>query len=76
MWAVKNDPVHRYRCHNGHVYTEKHLADQQGEALEASIWVSIRMLEDGTIYSLAWRGMRRKAVTNPWQRYSRNGPGL
>jgi len=46
MWAVKNDPVHRYRCHTGHVYTERRLADQQGESREASIWVSIRMLEE------------------------------
>jgi len=46
MWAVKNDPVHRYRCHTGHVYTEKLLSDMQDEKIEESIWVSIRMLEE------------------------------
>jgi len=46
LWEVKNDPAHRYRCHTGHVYTEKLLNDLQDEKIEESIWVSIRMLED------------------------------
>jgi two-component system chemotaxis response regulator CheB len=46
LWAVKNDPAHRYRCHTGHVYTEKLLQDNQRERLEESVWVSIRMLEE------------------------------
>jgi two-component system chemotaxis response regulator CheB len=46
LWAIKNDPTHRYRCHTGHVYTENILYDQHGEHLEESVWVSIRMLEE------------------------------
>jgi len=46
LWKVKNDPAHRYRCHTGHVYTEKLLQDNQRERLEESVWVSIRMLEE------------------------------
>jgi two-component system chemotaxis response regulator CheB len=46
LWHVKNDPVQRYRCHTGHVYTEKLLEDLQDEKIEESIWVSIRMLEE------------------------------
>ncbi|HEX8575934.1 MAG TPA: chemotaxis protein CheB [Flavobacterium sp.] len=46
LWHVKNDPVHRYRCHTGHVYTEKLLSDIQDENIEESVWVSIRMLEE------------------------------
>jgi two-component system chemotaxis response regulator CheB len=46
LWAIKNDPMHRYRCHTGHVYTEKLLYDEQGEHVEESIWVSVRMLEE------------------------------
>jgi two-component system chemotaxis response regulator CheB len=46
LWHVKNDPMHRYRCHTGHVYTEKLLYDIQDENIEESVWVSIRMLEE------------------------------
>jgi two-component system chemotaxis response regulator CheB len=46
LYAVKNDPAHRYRCHTGHVYTEQLLQDIQGLHLEESVWVSIRMLEE------------------------------
>jgi two-component system, chemotaxis family, protein-glutamate methylesterase/glutaminase len=46
LWAVKNDPVYRYRCFTGHVYTERLLLDKQSELLEESIWVSIRIMEE------------------------------
>jgi two-component system chemotaxis response regulator CheB len=46
LWAVKNDPLHRYRCHTGHVYTEKLLQELQDENIEESIWVAIRILEE------------------------------
>lgn len=46
LWAVKNDKAHRYRCHTGHTYNEKLLVETQSEALEGSVWVCIRMLEE------------------------------
>jgi two-component system chemotaxis response regulator CheB len=46
LWSVKNDVTHRYRCHTGHVYTEKLLEHLQQQQLEESVWVSIRMLEE------------------------------
>jgi two-component system chemotaxis response regulator CheB len=46
LYAIKNDPVNRYRCHTGHVYTEQLLHDIQGLHLEESVWVSVRMLEE------------------------------
>lgn len=46
LWAVKDDPIHRYRCHTGHVYTERLLAEEQVQGIEESLWVSIRMLEE------------------------------
>ncbi|MBA3898825.1 MAG: hypothetical protein H0X62_01235, partial [Bacteroidetes bacterium] len=33
-------------CHIGHVYTEGLLSEKQSEALEKSLWVCIRMLEE------------------------------
>jgi len=46
LWAVKDDLLHRYRCHTGHVYTERLLQELQDKNIEESVWVSIRMLEE------------------------------
>jgi two-component system chemotaxis response regulator CheB len=46
LYAIKNDPAPRYRCHTGHVYTQNTLYDVQGLHLEESVWISIRMLEE------------------------------
>lgn len=46
LWEIKRDPTHRYRCHTGHVYTEKLLYELQDAKIEESIWISIRMLEE------------------------------
>ncbi len=46
LFSMTHDPVHRYRCFTGHVYTEKLLLDKQSESLEESLWVSIRKLEE------------------------------
>jgi two-component system chemotaxis response regulator CheB len=46
LWKIKEDPTHRYRCHIGHVYSEKMLHELQDLKIEESIWVSIRMLEE------------------------------
>ena len=46
LWAIRKDPLHRYRCHTGHVYTERMLYEAQAIELEESVWVSIRMLEE------------------------------
>lgn len=46
LWQIKNERFPRYRCHTGHVYTARVLAEKQNEELEESLWVSIRMLEE------------------------------
>lgn len=46
LFSMTHDPVHRYRCFTGHVYTEKLLLDKQSESLEESLWVSVRKLEE------------------------------
>jgi two-component system chemotaxis response regulator CheB len=45
LWKLDQDNFPRYRCHTGHVYTEKLLLEEQGKELEESLWVSIRILE-------------------------------
>jgi two-component system chemotaxis response regulator CheB len=46
LWHINNDSIHRYRCHTGHVYNEDVLMKRQQDALEESLWVSIRMMEE------------------------------
>jgi two-component system chemotaxis response regulator CheB len=46
LWEMKNEKALRFRCHTGHVYTANALLEKQGEELEESVWVSIRMLEE------------------------------
>lgn len=36
----------RYRCYTGHSFTEKSLENEQIKALEESLWVAIRMMEE------------------------------
>lgn len=46
LWEIDTNGHKKYRCHTGHVYTALSLLDKQGEEMEESIWVSIRMLEE------------------------------
>ncbi|RYY28046.1 MAG: hypothetical protein EOP41_03490 [Sphingobacteriaceae bacterium] len=46
VWLMEHDASPRYRCHTGHVYSERLLMEKQNEQLEESLWVSIRMLEE------------------------------
>jgi two-component system chemotaxis response regulator CheB len=57
LWKIKNDAIDRYRCHTGHVYSEKSLIDKQGEEMEESLWISIRMMEErrNLLLNIVWR---------------------
>ena len=46
LWEIKEGKNYRYRCYTGHSFSERVLNDIQSEAVEESIWVSIRMLEE------------------------------
>ena len=46
LWEMNNDNFTRYRCHTGHVYTEKELLLKHNEALENTLWVALRMMEE------------------------------
>jgi two-component system chemotaxis response regulator CheB len=63
LWEMKKDTVTRYRCHTGHAYTSLTLLERQGEELEESVWISVRMLEE-----------RRNLLLTMLQR-SKNIPG-
>ncbi|MCQ8186405.1 chemotaxis protein CheB [Parvularcula maris] len=42
LWEIKDGPVVRYRCHTGHAYSRLALNEAQEEALERSLYESLR----------------------------------
>lgn len=46
LWEVKAGNVLRYRCHTGHAFTADALADSTQHALEETLWVALRMMEE------------------------------
>lgn len=67
LYQVKNEPILRYRCHTGHVYTADTLLDKQNEQLEESVWVSIRMLEERRNLLLQMAGKGKPGKSNDYQ---------
>ncbi len=50
LWAIGNGRSKRYRCHIGHSYTEADLELGQSEAIERTLWVAVRMMEERKIF--------------------------
>lgn len=46
LWKIADDGFTRYRCHIGHSYVEKDLLFKQGENLESTLWLGLRMMEE------------------------------
>jgi two-component system chemotaxis response regulator CheB len=52
LWGIESEKgiTNRYRCHIGHSYSEKDLVVKQGEILESTLWVALRIMEErGTL---------------------------
>jgi two-component system, chemotaxis family, protein-glutamate methylesterase/glutaminase len=46
LFGMKSDGISRYRCHTGHVFNQKELSKKQNEALENTLWIALRMLDE------------------------------
>lgn len=47
LWEIDETPSFtRYRCHVGHAYTEEELSLRQNDALESTLWVALRIMEE------------------------------
>jgi len=46
LWELRAAGQHRYRCHTGHAFTALHLNEQQGVAVEESLWSALRALQE------------------------------
>ena len=46
LWQMKHGGLLRYRCHTGHAFSSAALLAQQGEKIEETLWVALRMFEE------------------------------
>ena len=46
LWQMKHGELLRYRCHTGHAFSAAALLAQQGEKIEETLWVALRMFEE------------------------------
>jgi two-component system chemotaxis response regulator CheB len=46
IWRMKDGNVERYRCHLGHAFSAEGMLGKNREALEETLWVALRMLEE------------------------------
>lgn len=46
LWQMKHGGPLRYRCHTGHAFSSAALLAQQGERIEETLWVALRMFEE------------------------------
>jgi two-component system chemotaxis response regulator CheB len=46
LWEVTHGSVLRFRCHTGHAFTAEALAESAQHALEETLWVALRMMEE------------------------------
>lgn len=46
LWQMKHGGLLRYRCHTGHAFSAAALLAQQGEKIEETLWVALRMFEE------------------------------
>ncbi len=64
LWKVEGDSINRFRCHIGHAYDEQSLLLKQGESIESTLWVALRMMEErGTLFSKIASDNKRKGLT-------------
>ncbi|WP_162054217.1 chemotaxis protein CheB [Pontibacter pamirensis] len=47
LWELsQQNTIKRFRCHSGHAYTKDSLLDGMSSALEETLWVALRTLEE------------------------------
>jgi two-component system chemotaxis response regulator CheB len=49
LWEMEHGHVQRFRCHTGHAFTAEALNESSRHALEETLWVALRMMEERKI---------------------------
>ncbi|GGG57624.1 chemotaxis protein-glutamate methylesterase [Hymenobacter glacieicola] len=58
LWELRQGKMLRYRCHTGHSFTADALLEKTQHAMEETLWVALRMMEErkNLLTSMAVRG--------------------
>lgn len=58
LWKLEQGNVLRFRCHTGHAFTADALFESSKHALEETLWVALRMMEErkNLLSTMAVRG--------------------
>lgn len=46
LWEMKHGSMLRFRCHLGHAFSADGLMKEMNEAMEETLWVALRMMEE------------------------------
>ncbi|WP_207431952.1 chemotaxis protein CheB [Sabulibacter ruber] len=66
LWEVKNGQLSHLRCHAGHTFTPESYLAGNLEALEETMWVALRMLEERRTMLNSMADQDRKRGSNYW----------
>jgi two-component system chemotaxis response regulator CheB len=67
LWELHDKRIERFRCHTGHGYSLKSLANAQAHHLENSMWAALRVLEEHIRVmkkSASGKGVTTRALEN------------
>jgi two-component system, chemotaxis family, protein-glutamate methylesterase/glutaminase len=71
LWKISNGHVSHYRCHVGHSYNKAELDVRQADAIEKTLWVALRMMEERKILlSKTAKENNTKGLSNLSQKYT------
>ena len=63
LWKIEDEGLTRYRCYTGHTYDEAELLTKQGEGVEATLWVAVRMMEErSTLYMKIAKDHQKRGI--------------
>ncbi|WP_205499906.1 chemotaxis protein CheB [Rufibacter psychrotolerans] len=66
LWEVKNGHLGHLRCHAGHTFTPESYLTGNMEALEETMWVALRMLEERRTMLSSMADQDRKRGSKYW----------
>ncbi|RDC63196.1 chemotaxis protein CheB [Adhaeribacter pallidiroseus] len=66
LWEINQGTVKRYRCHSGHAYNEESLFNSMNSALEETLWVSMRIMEERRNMLESMANMERSKGQSRW----------
>lgn len=77
LWKIEGEHVARYRCYTGHTYNETELLTKQGENVESTLWVAVRMMEErSNLYNKIAREHTKKGLSRISASYEQNAAEL